>query len=248
MSSLQLRLEKLKAAQPLTGTFLLFDTPDKGRGVGCSGTAILLTEPVQFGKELALTKEPLWVGFGRIGTAGAKCCLKTIAKCDTESHERTKCTIPEHSSFFIQLHRSNKGHANTVLDAKNLDLLLVKELLEKEGLNWSSEFETMRVQGTQTLEDSEVSNSLLKTAKKVSRKTLEEAMEDALSSLGTIGVSEKLEDSFARLGGIQDIIKTMASVNFDDAGEKITPRDPRFEEESYAKFCEDVYDRIAILS
>ena len=40
----------------------------------------------------------------------------------------------------------------------------------------------------------------------------------------------------------------MASVDFDDAGEKMTARDPRFEEESYAKFCEDVYDRIDILS
>jgi len=121
--------------------------------------------------------------------------IKTIAKCDTESHERTKCTIPEHSSFFIQLHGSNKGHVNTVLDADNLSSLLVKELFEKEGLNWSSEFETMRVQETRTLEDSELSNSLLKTAKKVSRKTLEESMEDAMASPGTIGVSEKLEDS-----------------------------------------------------
>jgi len=99
MSSLHLRLEELKAAQPLTGTSLYFETPEKGRGVGRSGTAILLPEPVQFGEELALVKELLQVCFGRIGTAGAKCCLKTIAKCDTESHERTKCTIPEHSSF-----------------------------------------------------------------------------------------------------------------------------------------------------
>ena len=160
----------------------MFITPAKGRGVGRSGTAIVLPEPVQFGKELALVKEPVRVCFGRVGTAGAKCCLKTIGKCDTESHERTKCTKPEHSSF-IQLHGSNKGHANTVLDAENLDLLLVKELLEKEGLNWSSEFETMRAQGTRTLEDSELSNVLLKTAKKVSRKTLEESMEDAMASL-----------------------------------------------------------------
>ena len=127
----------------------------------------MLPEPVQFGKELALVNEPsLRVCFGRIGTAGAKCCLKAIGKCDTDSHERTKCTTPEHSSFFIQLYGSNKGHANTVLDAANLDLLLVTELLEKEGLNWSSEFETMRVQGTRTLEDSELSDALLKTAKK----------------------------------------------------------------------------------
>ena len=104
-------------------------------------------------------------------------------------NERTKCVIPEHSSFFIQLHRSNKGHAKRVLDAENLDLLLVKELLEKEGL----EFETMRVQGTRTLEDSELSNSLLKTAKKVSRNILEEAMEEALSFLGTRGVSANLK-------------------------------------------------------
>ena len=108
MSSLRIRLEKLKAAQPLTGSSLC-KTPEKGRGVGRSGTAILLPEPVQFGKKLALVKEPLRVCFGPIGTAGAKCCLKTIGKCDTKSHERTKCTTPEHSSFFIQLHGSNKG-------------------------------------------------------------------------------------------------------------------------------------------
>ena len=51
-----------------------------------------------------------------------------------------------------------------------------------------------------------------------------------------------------RLGGVQDIIKSIASVDFDDAGEKITPKGPRFEEGSYGKFCEDVYDRIEILS
>ena len=179
--------------------------------------------------------------FGRIGTSGVKCCLKTIAKCDTESHERTKCTlVPEDASFFIQLHGSNKGHANTVLDADNLDSLLVKELLEKEGLNWLSEFETMRVQGTRTLEDSELSNSLLRTAKKVSRKTIEETIEEALSSPGTIGMSKKLEDSFVRLRGVQDIIKTMASVDFNNDREKITSRDPLFEEVAYSKFCEDV--------
>ena len=72
-------------------------------------------------------------------------------------------------SIFIQLHVSNKEHANTVLNAGNLDLLLVKEMLEKEGLNWLSEFETMHIQGTWTLEDSELLNSLLRTVKKVSR-------------------------------------------------------------------------------
>ena len=132
-----------------------------------------------------------------------------------------------------------------MLDAANLDLLLVTELLEKEGLNWSSEFETM---GTQTLEDSELSNVLLKTAKKVSRKTLEESIDDVMASPGTIGVSAKLEDSFVRLGGVQGIIKTMAKVEFDADGQKITETDPRFEEGSYTKFCKDVYDRIDILS
>ena len=113
-------------------------------GLVCGETAILLPEPVQFGKEFALVKEPLRVWFGHIGTAGVKCCLKIIGKCDTESHERTKYTLPEDAPFFIQLHGSNKGHANTILDTGNLDSLLVKEVLEKEGLNWSSEFETIR--------------------------------------------------------------------------------------------------------
>ena len=76
-------------------SLLLLATPEKGRGVGCSGTAILLPEAVQFGKELALVKELLRVCFGRIRTSGIRYCLKTIAECDTESHERTKCTLPE---------------------------------------------------------------------------------------------------------------------------------------------------------
>ena len=58
MSNLRLCLEQLKASQPLTG-MSLFITPTKGRGGGCSGTAIVLPEPVQFGKELALVKEPV---------------------------------------------------------------------------------------------------------------------------------------------------------------------------------------------
>jgi len=87
----------------IMGKSLLYVTPEKGRGFGCSVTAILLLEPVQFGKELALVKELLRVFFGRIRTAGVKYCLKTIGKCDTESHERTKCTLPEDAPFYIQL-------------------------------------------------------------------------------------------------------------------------------------------------
>jgi len=99
MSALRLCLDKLKAAQTITGKSLLYSTPEKGRGVSRSGTAILLPEPIQFRKELALVKEPLRVCFGRIGTAGVKRCLKTIVKCDTKSHERTKCTLPEDAPF-----------------------------------------------------------------------------------------------------------------------------------------------------
>jgi len=77
----------------------VYSTPEKGRGVGHSGTAILLPEPVQFGKELALVKGSLRVCFGHIRTAGVKCCLKTIGKCDTKSHECTRCTLPEDASF-----------------------------------------------------------------------------------------------------------------------------------------------------
>ena len=64
---------------------------------------------------------------------------------------------------FIQFHGPNKGHLDTVLEAVDLDLLLVQELLEKEGLNWHSKLETMRAQGTRTLEDSKLSTSLLWT-------------------------------------------------------------------------------------
>ena len=123
-------------------------------------------------------------------------------------------------------------HANTVLDACNLNSLLVKELLEMDGLNWSSRFETMRVQGTWTLENSELSNSLLRTVKKVSRQTIGEAFS---SPRRTSGVGEKLDDSFARLGGVQEIIKTMASVEFDKDGENITSREALFEEVAYTK-------------
>jgi len=124
-------------------------------------------------------------------------------------------------------------------------LLLVQELLEKEGLNWSSQFETICVQGTRTLENSELSNSLLRTAKKVSRQTISETF----SSPGTTGLANKLYDSFARLEGVQEIVTTMASVEFDKDGEKIPSREANFEESSaYTKFCEDVYDRIDILS
>ena len=46
-----------RRGQTITGKSLLYATPERGRGVGRSGTAILLPEPVQFGKELALMKE-----------------------------------------------------------------------------------------------------------------------------------------------------------------------------------------------
>ena len=58
MSALRLRLDKLKATKMIMGKSLLYATPEKGRGVGRGETAILLPEPVQFGKELALVKEP----------------------------------------------------------------------------------------------------------------------------------------------------------------------------------------------
>ena len=126
------------AAQDMVGKFLLYYTPEKGSGVSRSRAAIL-PDPVQFGKELALVKEPLRVCFGRIGTAGVKCCLKAIGKCETESHERTRCTLPEDIPFFIQLHGPYKEQSNIVLDVFDLDSLMTQEaLLETEGLKRSS--------------------------------------------------------------------------------------------------------------
>ena len=69
MSSLSLRdrINELKAARSgVSSKSQLFVTPQKGRGVGRDGTAILEPEPVQFGKELALVKEPLSVCLGRL--------------------------------------------------------------------------------------------------------------------------------------------------------------------------------------
>ena len=245
MSALRLRLNKLQEAKPgVLGKSLLFNTPDRGRGVDRDGTAILQPEPVQFGKELALVKEPLSVCFGRIGTAGVKCCLKSIGKCEVESHERTKCTtVPEDTPFFIQLAGPNRGYANVVLDAYNLDTLLIQKLLEEGGLNWSSEFETMRVQGTRTLEDSELSNNLLRTVKKMSRNDIDKAIDSSESD----DVFKTLDDSFARLNVVQEIVTTMAAPELDEDGVKLNSRQVEFEEVSHFRFCEDVYDRIDVL-
>ena len=129
-----------------------------------------------------------------------------------------------------------------VLAPGSLDMLLIHKLLEEEGLNWSSEFETMRVQGTRTSEDSELSNSLLRTANKVSRNDIGEA----IFSPGSKDVFKKLEDNFARLDVVQEIIVTMAEVEFDEEGEKVVSREVMLEEMSHHKFCEDIYDRIDI--
>jgi len=144
---------------------------------------------------------------------------------------------------FIQHYGPNKGYANVVLAAGSLDTLLIQKLLEEEGLNWTSEFETMCVQGTRTLEDSELSNSLVRTAKKVSRNDISEA----IVSPGSKDVFKKLEDNFARLDIVQEIVVTMAEVEFDEEGDKVVSREVMFEEMSHCKFCEDIYDRIDIL-
>ena len=107
-----------------------------------------------------------------------------------------------------------------------------------------SEFEIIRVQGTWKLEDSELSNSLLRTAKKVSRKTIGEVF----SSPGTTNLANKLDDSFTILKGVQEIVSTMASVEFNKGGEKVTTREVIFEESAYTKFFEDIYDIIDIVS
>ena len=247
MPTLCLHLNKLKAVQDCTGKFLLYATPEKGKGFGGSGAAIL-SHLVQIGKELMLVRESLWVCLGRIGTPGVKCCLKAIGKYETESHERTKCILPEDNPFFIQLHGpTNKEHSNIVLDASDLDLLLIQEPLENEGLNWSSEFETMLTQGTWTLEDLKVSdNLLLQTIRNVSMRTIE----NVLSSPGTNELSDKLVESFNRLEGVQKIVSTMVVVCSDEEGEKILSREVAFKEVAHSKLCGcgDMYDRINILS
>ena len=59
---------------------------------------------------------------GKIGATGVRCCLKSIGKCETDSHERTKCAaLPEDTPFFILLYYGpNKGYANMVLAAGKL--------------------------------------------------------------------------------------------------------------------------------
>ena len=95
----------------------MFATPGRGREIDHNRAAAILPDPVQIGKELALVKEQLQdCLLGKIGTAGVKCCQKTIGKCDAEARETTKQTLPEDTPFFLQLHGLHKGHPNTVLD------------------------------------------------------------------------------------------------------------------------------------
>jgi len=167
-----------------------------------------------------------------------KCCLKTIGECETESHERTKCVFPEGVPFLIQLHSPLRGHSNTMLESADLELSLIEELLETEGLNWSREFELMRAQGTRTLVDSEEVNLLLMTARKVK----------AVSTPGDDPATRKFAQSYSRLDDIQTIVSTMSNVQFDTEGAKVLPQEFTFESEAYSRLCGDLYDKIDLLS
>jgi hypothetical protein len=237
MSALRQHLDALKAKHDSTGKSLNYATPNRGGGLSRSGAAIF-PNPVQIGKELGWVKEPLRVCLGRIGTTGVKCCLKTIGDCETESHERTKCEFPEGVPFLIQLHSPLRGHSNTVLESADLELALVEELLETEGLNWAREFELMRAQGTRTLADSEEVSLLLRTARKGK----------AVSAPSDDPAISKFAESYSRLDDVQTVVSAMSIVRFDSEGAKVLPQEFTFESEAYGRLCGDVYEKIELLS
>ena len=231
-SDLLARLAELKASRRAAGgtsKTSSFSSPLASGGL-FRGTI----QPIVYGEELALVKEPSALCLGKIGSGG-NLCLKRETDCDTEAHFKKKGILPS-GICLIQLKGDEKGYENVVLETFGLDKAFIDELLEMKNVSWASEFAKIRANDTRSTMDMELLEDVLTTAKK------HRTFGTPAKHLAT----EDILDKISLLDTAQSLLIDVSELELDTEGAG-TSRDFSFVPESYSKVCADVYEKLLIL-
>ena len=235
-SNMKVRLAALRARrQSGAGTYsgmlgAEYSTPLRG-GLGRRVTI----EPIIFGDEIALVQDASALCLGKIGSGGGVCLRRDII-CDIETHSRKKGSLPNGKSL-IQLKGDEKGYENVVLAVNDLEKTLIDDLLNRHEVNWPAEFSKIKSNDTKSVEELEVVEDVLNTARK----------HRTFSSPAKIKVNEAILDKIALLDTSQNIIMEMLELNFNELGEG-TEKDFSFEKDAYVRTCTELHDKVEALA
>lgn len=236
-SNFKSRIAALRARrQSGAGTFSAgltggeYATPLRG-GVGRRVTI----QPIVFGDEIALVQNSSALCLGKIGQGGTV-CLKVDVMCNTETHSRKKGNLPEGPSL-IQLKGEDKGYENVVLEVGDLEKSLIDDLLNRHEVNWPVEFSKIKSNDTKTVEDLEIVEDVLNTARK----------HRTFKSPAKIKVNEDILDRIGLLDTSQNLVMDMLELNLNESGEG-TEKDFTFDEVNYVKTCSDLHDKVEVLA
>ena len=235
MSSMRKRLENAKqnSRRGAAGGKFLFSTPLKVGGMMSSGSLV----PCIAGKELVWVKHPEYLCGGRIGIGG-KGCLKSLRDCDTEAHERSKCDFPG-VPFLIPMVKMSavKGYVNVVLETENLDADLVTSLLEKTDMNWAKEFEVIKSNGTQSIQEEVISREKVNTSRK----------QTSFETPAKRNVLNDLEDKLHDLKSISDLVEELGEEKLNVEGNRANRYTHLVPDEDIVKNLNDIYSHLDIL-
>ena len=230
-SDLLARLRELKASRKAGGTS---KTSSFSSPLAIGGLFRDTIQPIVYGEELALVKEPTALCLGKIGSGG-NLCLKVESECETEAHFKKKGVLPSGISL-IQLKGDEKGYENVILETSGLDKAFINKLLNMKNVSWASEFAKIRANDTRSTFEMECLEDVLDTAKKhmtfcTPAKHL--ATEDILDKISLLDTAQSLRI---------DVIE----LELDTKGGG-TSRDFSFKSQSYLAVCTDVFKKLLIL-
>ena len=125
--------------------------------------------PVQQGLELFLINDVAALCWGKVGET--KMCLCRADASEIKSHKPAWVPLSCFSgSCFLPMGgvtNMSWEFLTLVLNASNLELLLISSLLRQENKEWGQVFELVAVEGIQDLETEEFEKDLSKTVKKI---------------------------------------------------------------------------------
>ena len=232
-SDLLARLAELKASRKAAGGTSKTSSFSSPLAMG-GGLFRATIQPIVYGEELALVKEPTALCLGKIG-AGGNLCLKLETECDTEAHFKKKGILPS-VSCLIQLKGEEKGYENVVLETTGLEKAFIDELLQMKNVSWASEFAKIEANDTRSATDMERLEDVLNTAKK------HRTFGTPAKHLAT----EDILDKISLLDTAQSLLIDVSELELDTDGAG-TSRDFSFKSESYMAVCTDVYEKLLIL-
>ena len=130
-----------------------------------------------------------------------------------------------------------KGYVNVILETKDLESDLVTSLLEKIDVNWAKEFEVIKSNGTQSIQEEFISREKVNTSRK----------QTTFETPAKRNVLRDLEDKLHDLKSISDLVEELGDENVNAEGNRANRHIHLVTDEDLLKNLNDVYSHLDIL-